>query len=141
MGRQYSQPTPFRDRQCPYCGFWFTPQGLSGHIRFRHGKTQPQPRLGILESKDIAQAKQLLANAQFQKKMVGEIGEDTKVKLFERVLIELGEQLFGDKAIPLERLNEIFALKLRKDRIKKMELLADKAEAEAREIRERYGKT
>jgi hypothetical protein len=22
--------------QCPYCGGWFTRQGINGHIRFRH---------------------------------------------------------------------------------------------------------
>ena len=81
-----------------------------------------------------------MANAQFQKSMVGEIGEETKVKLFERVLIGLGEQLFGDKAIPLERLDEAIALKLKIDKVKKMELLADKAEAEVKELKERYGK-
>ena len=112
-------------------------------MHFKHGikpQSPPQPRLGVLESRDIAQAKQLLANAKFQKDMVGRIGEETKAMLFERVLIGLGELLFGDKTIPLERLDEIIALKLRNDRVKKQELLADKAEAEARELKKRYGK-
>ena len=36
MGRRYSEPTLYRDRQCPHCGYYFTARGLQGHIRFYH---------------------------------------------------------------------------------------------------------
>lgn len=36
MGRRYEWPTRYRDRECPYCGFYFSARGLNGHIRFRH---------------------------------------------------------------------------------------------------------
>jgi hypothetical protein len=36
MGRRYREPTYVRDKECPYCGYFFTPQGLSGHIRYAH---------------------------------------------------------------------------------------------------------
>ena len=36
MGRKYTQPTPYRDKQCPICGYYFTARGLNGHIRFFH---------------------------------------------------------------------------------------------------------
>ena len=36
MGKQYTEPTSYRDRQCPHCGLYFSSRGLNGHIRFRH---------------------------------------------------------------------------------------------------------
>ena len=36
MGKKYTEPTCYRDKECPYCGLYFTPRGLNGHIRFRH---------------------------------------------------------------------------------------------------------
>jgi hypothetical protein len=36
MGRRYTEPTPYRDKKCPYCGLYFSPRGLNGHIRFKH---------------------------------------------------------------------------------------------------------
>jgi len=36
MGKRYTEPTPYRDKKCPYCGYYFTPRGLNGHIRFYH---------------------------------------------------------------------------------------------------------
>lgn len=36
MGKKYSEPTAYRDKRCPYCGLYFTPRGLNGHIRFYH---------------------------------------------------------------------------------------------------------
>ncbi len=36
MGKKYIEPTPYRDKQCPYCGLYFSPRGLNGHIRFKH---------------------------------------------------------------------------------------------------------
>ncbi|MCL0094839.1 hypothetical protein M1N58_02970 [Dehalococcoidales bacterium] len=140
MGRKYTQPTPVRDRQCPKCGLWFTYRGLNGHLYFRHGirpsQSSPQPRFEFLESKDIACLKQVLDDAKHQMRLTDRLDEETKVKLFGCVLIGLGELLFGDKAIPLERLDEAFALKLKADRVKKMEQLADKAEAETKRLRQ-----
>lgn len=40
MGRHYQESTPSRDRKCPECGYYFTPQGLSGHIRFAHSSSR-----------------------------------------------------------------------------------------------------
>ena len=141
MGRQYSQPTLYRDRQCPHCGLWFTARGLNGHIRFRHGgKSQSQPQLDILESKEIALAKQILDGAKYQRDVAGKLGEETRMMLFERVLIGLGEQLFGDKAIPLERLDKTIALSLKVARIKALERRAEQAETEAERIRQQTPK-
>ncbi|MCL0091303.1 hypothetical protein M1N57_00285 [Dehalococcoidales bacterium] len=137
MTRRYSQPSLYRDRQCPHCGLWFTPQGLDGHIRFKHGKkSQPQPQLDILESKEIALAKQILDGAKYQRDVAGKLGEETRMLLFERVLIGLGEQLFGDKAIPLERLDKTIAINLKVARIKALERRAERAEAEAKRLRQ-----
>ncbi len=36
MGKKCTEPTPYRDRRCPFCGFYFTSRGLNGHIRFFH---------------------------------------------------------------------------------------------------------
>ena len=36
MGKKYTEPTYYRDKECPYCGLYFSPRGLNGHIRFRH---------------------------------------------------------------------------------------------------------
>ena len=36
MGRRYLEPTVYRDRCCPHCGYYFTARGLNGHIRFYH---------------------------------------------------------------------------------------------------------
>ena len=36
MGRRYSEPTVYRDKRCPQCGYYFTARGLNGHIRFYH---------------------------------------------------------------------------------------------------------
>ena len=36
MGRRYRNPTYVRDKECPHCHTFFTPQGLSGHLRFAH---------------------------------------------------------------------------------------------------------
>lgn len=36
MGKRYLKPTSYRDKQCPYCGLYFSPRGLNGHIRFKH---------------------------------------------------------------------------------------------------------
>ena len=40
MGKKYRQPTYVRDRQCGICGCFFTPQGLSGHMRYAHQDLQ-----------------------------------------------------------------------------------------------------
>jgi hypothetical protein len=36
MGKRYTESTPYRDKKCPYCGLYFSPRGLNGHIRFKH---------------------------------------------------------------------------------------------------------
>lgn len=36
MGKSYRYPTSYRDKECPYCSFYFSPRGLNGHIRFKH---------------------------------------------------------------------------------------------------------
>ena len=36
MGKRYLEPTSYRDKKCPYCGLYFSPRGLSGHMRFKH---------------------------------------------------------------------------------------------------------
>jgi hypothetical protein len=36
MGKRYQEPTSYRDCKCPYCGLYFSPRGLNGHIRFKH---------------------------------------------------------------------------------------------------------
>jgi predicted GIY-YIG superfamily endonuclease len=36
MGKRYTRPTSYRDKECPYCGLYFSPRGLNGHIRFKH---------------------------------------------------------------------------------------------------------
>ncbi len=36
MGKRYTQPSSYRDMKCPYCGLYFSPRGLNGHIRFKH---------------------------------------------------------------------------------------------------------
>ena len=36
MGKRYLEPSSYRDRKCPYCGLYFSPRGLNGHIRFKH---------------------------------------------------------------------------------------------------------
>jgi hypothetical protein len=36
VGKRYQYPTSYRDRECPYCGLYFSPRGLNGHIRFKH---------------------------------------------------------------------------------------------------------
>ena len=36
MGKKYAEPTLYRDKKCPYCGYYFTARGLQGHIRFYH---------------------------------------------------------------------------------------------------------
>lgn len=36
MGKKYTEATPYRDKECPYCGLYFSPRGLNGHIRFKH---------------------------------------------------------------------------------------------------------
>ena len=38
MGKRYTESTPYRDKKCPYCGLYFSPRGLNGHIRFKHSK-------------------------------------------------------------------------------------------------------
>jgi hypothetical protein len=38
MGKRYTESTPYRDKKCPYCGLYFSPRGLNGHIRFKHPK-------------------------------------------------------------------------------------------------------
>ena len=38
MGRKYTEPTSYRDKECPYCGLYFSPRGLNGHIRFKHSQ-------------------------------------------------------------------------------------------------------
>ena len=38
MGKRYLEPTSYRDRECPYCGLYFNPRGLNGHMRFKHSK-------------------------------------------------------------------------------------------------------
>ena len=36
MAKRYREPTSYRDRKCPWCGFYFTARGLAGHLRFKH---------------------------------------------------------------------------------------------------------
>ena len=36
MPRKTTKPTYYRDRECPTCHCFFTPQGLAGHLRFAH---------------------------------------------------------------------------------------------------------
>jgi len=36
VGRKYTEPTLYRDKRCPDCGYYFTARGLNGHIRFYH---------------------------------------------------------------------------------------------------------
>ena len=40
MSRRYRNPTYVRDRESPFCHCFFTPQGLSGHLRFAHKSTE-----------------------------------------------------------------------------------------------------
>ena len=42
MGKRYTQPTSYRDKKCPYCGLYFSPRGLNGHIRFKHPRKKKQ---------------------------------------------------------------------------------------------------
>ena len=142
MGLRYTQPTPIRDRQCPKCGLWFTSRGLNGHLRFKHGtKPRPasQPQLGLRESHEVALAKHVLTGAKLQKRLTGKIGEETRTMLLERVLINLGEQLFGDKTIPVERLHPVIATRLRIDTTKMLEQYADQLEAETEELKKQQG--
>jgi len=36
MGRKYEDPTLYRDKECPYCGLYFTSRGLNRRLRFKH---------------------------------------------------------------------------------------------------------
>jgi len=45
MGKRYKYPTSYRDRECPYCGLYFSPRGLNGHIRFKHPKRRTESSL------------------------------------------------------------------------------------------------
>lgn len=36
MSKRYLEPTSYRDKRCPYCGLYFSPRGLNGHVRFKH---------------------------------------------------------------------------------------------------------
>ena len=137
MGRQYSQPTLYRDRQCPVCGFWFTARGLSGHMRFRHGaKSQPKPQLGLRESQTVVAAKRLLDLAKKQRGEMGQMSERLFRWFQEDLLVDHFESQFGDRAIPLERLHPEVATKFRLERLKKLEQQADQAEAEVEELRQ-----
>ena len=40
MARQYREPSVYRDKKCPHCGFYFTARGLTGHLRFKHSDEQ-----------------------------------------------------------------------------------------------------
>ena len=42
MGKRYEEPTPYRDKRCPECGYYFTARGLNGHIRFLHGESEEE---------------------------------------------------------------------------------------------------
>jgi predicted GIY-YIG superfamily endonuclease len=42
MGKRYTRPTSYRDKECPYCGLYFSPRGLNGHIRFKHPRREKQ---------------------------------------------------------------------------------------------------
>jgi hypothetical protein len=42
MSRRYRNPTYVRDRECPFCHCFFTPQGLSGHLRFAHKSAEDE---------------------------------------------------------------------------------------------------
>jgi len=44
MGRRYTEPTSYRDKQCPICGYYFTARGLNGHIRFYHEGYEEQEK-------------------------------------------------------------------------------------------------
>ena len=39
MGKKYLAPTSYRDKKCPYCGLYFSPRGLNGHIHFKHSRS------------------------------------------------------------------------------------------------------
>ena len=45
MGKRYQYPTSYRDKECPYCGLYFSPRGLNGHIRFMHPKRKAMTEL------------------------------------------------------------------------------------------------
>ena len=48
MGKRYLEPTSYRDRECTYCGLYFSPRGLNGHIRFKHPGGHELSRVELL---------------------------------------------------------------------------------------------
>ena len=57
MGRRYRNPTYVRDRECPVCHCFFTPQGLSGHKRFAHQSAEENKGLGARLAQAIIERK------------------------------------------------------------------------------------
>ncbi|MGA2368006.1 MAG: hypothetical protein ABSF74_05505 [Dehalococcoidia bacterium] len=55
MGRRYRNPTYVRDKECPHCHTFFTPQGLSGHLRFAHKSAEEDKGLGARLSQAITE--------------------------------------------------------------------------------------
>jgi len=55
MGKRYLEPTSYRDRECPYCGLYFSPRGLNGHMRFKHPKGDSVSALELEKIKILSQ--------------------------------------------------------------------------------------
>lgn len=49
MPRKTTRPTYYRDRECPTCHCFFTPQGLAGHLRFAHKHRYGERDVGAIK--------------------------------------------------------------------------------------------